>query len=169
MQSLHEKIGTDVIYFDFAKAFDTVSHNLILNKLKTQYNIDGTLLKFFTEYLRSRKQRVILDNVISECVDVLSGVPQGSILGPLLFVLFINDIYTNIDKDTNITLFADDAKIWRDINSEADCEILQNDINTLSTWSRNNKMSFHPDKCKALSIYDSRPDFVKVLPFPYSY
>ena len=124
VRSLHEKIGTDVIYFDFAKAFDTVSHKLILNKLKTQCNIDGTLLKFFTEYLRSRKQHVILDNVISECVDVLSGVPQGSILGPLLFVLFINDIHTNIDKDTNIALFADDTKIWRDINSEADCEIL---------------------------------------------
>ena len=67
-RSLLEKIGTDVIYFDFAKAFDTVSHDLILNKLKTQYNIDGTLLKLFTEYLRSRKQRVILDNVISESV-----------------------------------------------------------------------------------------------------
>ena len=168
VRSLHEKIGTDVIYFDLAKALDTVSHDLILNKLKTQYSIDGTLLKFFTEYLCSRK-RVILDNVISECVDVLSGVPQGSILGPLLFVLFINDIYTNIDKDTNIALFADDTKIWRDINSEADCEILQNDINTLRTWSRNNKMSFHPDKCKVLSIHDSRPDFVKVLPFPYCY
>ena len=134
MRLLHKKIGIDVIYFDFAKAFDKVSHDLILNKLKTQYKFDGTLLKFFTEYLRSRKQRVILDNVISECVDVLSGVPQGSILGPLLFVLFINDIYTNIDKDTIIALFEDDTEIWRDINSEADCEILQNDINTLTTW-----------------------------------
>ena len=168
-RSLHEKIGTDVIYFDFAKAFDTVSHDLILNKLKSQYSIDGTLLKFFTEYLRNRKQRVILDNVISESVDVLSGVPQGSILGPLLFVLFINDIYENINKDSNIALFADDTKIWRDINSELDCENLQNDINTLSIWSRNNKMSFHPDKCKALSIYDCRPDFVKVLPFGLRY
>ena len=169
VRALHEKIGTDIIYFDFAKAFDTVSHDLILKKLKTQYNIDGTLLKFFTDYLRSRKQRVILDNVISESVDVLSGVPQGSILGPLLFVLFINDIYANIDNDSNIALFADDTKIWRDINSESDCETLQNDINTLSIWSRNSKMSFHPDKCKALSIYDCRPDFVKVLPFALRY
>ena len=168
-RSLHEKIGTDVIYFDFAKAFDTVSHDLILNKLKSQCSIDGTLLKFFTEYLRNREQRVILDNVISESVDVLSGVPQGSILGPLLFVLFINDIYENINKDSNIALFADDTKIWRDINSELDCETLQNDINTLSIWSRNNKMSFHPDKCKALSIYDCRPVFVKVLPFDLRY
>ena len=168
-RSLHEKIGTDIIYFDFAKAFDTVSHDLILKKLKTQYNIDGTLLKFFAEYLRSRKQRVILDNFISESVDVLSGVPQGSILGPLLFVLFINDIYANIDNDSNIALFADVTKIWRDINSESDCETLQNDINTLSIWSRNNKMSFHPDKCEALSIYDCRPDFVKVLPFALRY
>ena len=169
VRALHEKIGTDIIYFDFAKAFDTVSHDLILKKLKTQYNIDGTLLKFFTDYLRSRKQRVILDNVISESVNVLSGVPQGSILGPLLFVLFINDIYANIDNDSNIALFADDTKIWRDINSESDCETLQNDINMLSIWSRNNKMSFHPDKCKALSIYDCRPDFVKVLPFALRY
>ena len=82
--------------------------------------------------------------MISESVDVLSGIPQESILGPLLFVLFINDIYENIDKDTNIALFADDTKIWRDIKSEADCEILQKDINTLTTWSRKNKMSFHP-------------------------
>ena len=168
-RSLHEKIGTDVIYFDFAKAFDTVSHDLILKKLKTQYNIDGTLLKFFTEYLRSRKQRVILDNVISESVDVLSGVPQGSILGPLLFVLLLM-IYMQILIMTQILPdFADDTKIWRDINSESDCETLQNDINTLSIWSRNNKMSFHPDKCKALSIYDCRPDFDKVLPFALRY
>ena len=90
-------------------------------------------------------------------------------MGPLLFVLFINDKYANIDRDTNIALYADDTKNWRDINSEADCEILQKDINSLSMWSRNNKMSFHPDKCKALSIYDQRPNFVKILPFAHQY
>ena len=73
--SLHDKIGVDVAYFDFAKAFDTVSHDLILNKLKNQYNIDGNLLKFFVNYLQGRKQRVILNNCSSDSTDVLSGVP----------------------------------------------------------------------------------------------
>ena len=165
-RSLHEKIGTDVIYFDFAKAFDTVSHDLILQKLKVQYKIDGTLLKFFANYLQGRKQQVIIDNAVSNSVDVLSGVPQGSILGPLLFVLFINDIYESIDAETNIELYADDTKIWREIKSESDCNFLQKDIDALYAWSRNNKMSFHPDKCKVVSIYDFRPEFIKILPFP---
>ena len=90
--SLHDKLGVDVIYFDFSKAFDTVSHDMILNKLETPYNIDGTLLKFFANYLQRRRQKVVLENTESECVDVLSGVPHGSILGPLLLLLFINDI-----------------------------------------------------------------------------
>ena len=164
--SLHEKIGTDVIYFDFAKAFDTVSHDLILQKLKVQYKIDGTLLKFFANYLQGRKQQVIIDNAVSNSVDVLSGVPQGSIFGPLSFVLFINDIYESIDAETNIELYADDTKIWREIKSESDCNFLQKDIDALYAWFRNNKMSFHPDKCKVVSIYDFRPEFIKILPFP---
>ena len=165
-RSLHEKIGTDVIYFDFAKAFGTVSHNIILQKLKAQYKIDSTLLKFFVNYLQGRKQQVIIDNVVSNSVDVLSGVPQGSILGPLLFVLFMNDIYESIDAETNIELHADDTKIWRKIKSESDCDFLQKDIDALYAWSRKNKISFHPDKCKVVFIYDFRPDFIKILPFP---
>ena len=162
--TLHDKIGVDVVYFDFAKAFDTVTHDLILNKLKNQYKIDGNLLKLFVNYLQGRKQRVILDNSSSEYIDVLSGVPQGSILGPLLFILFINDIYMGLDNDTNIGLYADDTKIWRNIYSEHDCAILQKDINTLYDWSIKNRMHFHPEKCKILQIHNNEPLCTKLLP-----
>ena len=110
-KSLHNNTGTDIIYFDFAKAFDSVSHDLILHKLKTKFKIDGRLLKFLQDYLRHRKQRVVLDNIASEVLDVHSGVPQGSILGPLLFILFINDIYSQLDPVTRINLYADDTKL----------------------------------------------------------
>ena len=96
-RSLHEKIGTDVIYFDFAKAFDTVSHGLNLQKLKIQYKIDGTLLKLFVNYLQGRKQQVIIDNAVSNSIDVLSGVPQGSILGSL-FSFFLLMTFMRILK-----------------------------------------------------------------------
>ena len=133
---------------------------------KHKYKIDGTLLKFFVNYLEGRKQQVIIDNAVSNSVDVLSGVPQGSILGPLLFVLFMNGIYESIDAETNIELYADDTKIWREIKSESDCDFLQKDIDALYAYSGKNKKSFHPDKCKVVSIYDFRPEFIKILPFP---
>ena len=97
--NLLQDLPTDIIYFDFAKAFDTVNHDLILSKLKYQYSIDGRMLKFFKSYLSNRTQRVVLDNCTLDIVDVLSGVLQGSILAPLLFVLFINDICTIRDVD----------------------------------------------------------------------
>ena len=164
--SLHDKTGVDAVYFDFAKAFDTVSHDLILNKLKLQYGIDGSLLQLLVNYLQGRKQRVVLDNIASESITVLSGVPQGSILGPLLFVLFINDIYAGIDKATNfsICLYTDDTKIWRKINSENDCVQLQKDINTLHNWSIKNKMRFNASKCKVLQIQNIDPLCTREIP-----
>ena len=164
--SLLNKVSTDIIYFDFAKAFDSVCHDLILTKLKNQYGIDGRLLKFLKSYLQNRKQRVVLDNYTSDTIDVLSGVPQGSIIGPLLFVLFINDIYKSLNNSTNVALYADDTKMWRQINSNKDCEILQKDINLLYEWCAQNKMKFHPEKCKVLTVSNNEtPAFIDELPF----
>ena len=150
--SINDNIRTDVIYFDFAKAFDSVSHDIILHKLKTNFGIDGTLLKFIMNYLKDRKQCVVIGGAQSELKMVRSGVPQGSILGPLFFVLFINDMFECVSEGTDIALYADDTKIWRKIVNWSDHVILQHDIDSLHNWAEINKMKFHPKKCKVLSV-----------------
>ena len=118
--SLNENIRTDVVYFDFAKAFDSVNHDLILLKLKNKFGIDGRLLKFITDYLRDRQQQVLISGKFSLMRNAQSGVPQGSILGPLLFIMFIDDISEGNSPGTQLSLYADDTKIWRQIITESD-------------------------------------------------
>ena len=156
-------VSTDVVYFDFAKAFDSVNHDLILTKLKSMYHIDGRLLKFLQSYLQGREQSVVIENCVSSSKPVLSGVPQGSILGPILFVLFINDLPSGLSQGTELALYADDTKIWRGITSYSDHQLLQNDINYLNSWATSNKMKFHPLKCKVVSIHSS-PSPLAFLP-----
>ena len=166
--SLNDNVRSDVVYFDFAKAFDSVNHDIILTKLKDQFGINGALLKFIMNYLSDRKQCVLIGGVKSSMRNVTSGVPQGSILGPLFFVLFINDMFSCISEGTNIMLYADDTKIWRRIDSWNDHLVLQNDIDMLFNWSVTNKMNFHPRKCKVLSIERgyNRPNLLLAL-FPF--
>ena len=161
--ALNNSSRIDVIYFDFAKAFDSVSHDIILYKLKHQYGIDGLLLKFLKSYLQDRKQQVVIGGSISDTLPVKSGVPQGSILGPLLFVLFINDMHVCISPNTKMALYADDTKIWREIKHFSDHEQLQNDIDSLHQWSVLNRMRFHPDKCKVLVVTEKHIQYI--LPF----
>ena len=150
--AMNNSYRTDVVYFDFAKAFDSVNHDIILTKLKNNFGIDGALLKLLVNYLQDRNQFVQIGGATSSIVTVRSGVPQGSILGPLLFVLFINDINEVVSSSTNIVLYADDTKIWRKICTWQDHEILQQDITALHEWADKNKMNFHPQKCKVLPI-----------------
>ena len=171
--ALNGSIRTDVVYFDFAKAFDSVNHDIILEKLKTLFNIDGTLLKFLVNYLKNRKQRVTIGNHKSDFVNVRSGVPQGSILGPLLFVIFINDMINCVSDGTHILLYADDTKIWREIRSLEDHHALQYDIDALNSWATSNKMNFHVGKCKVLPIlppgqgFQFQDLFNKIFPVNY--
>ena len=157
--SLNDNIRSDVIYFDFQKAFDSVNHDIILKKLKYQYKIDGSLLRFFLNYLKDRSQRVVIGNEQSSTLRVNSGVPQGSILGPIIFILFLNDITEGLSEGTSIRMYADDTKIWRRINKADDHYILQRDIDHLLNWATRNMMTFHPDKCKTLAVTNGhRPD-----------
>ncbi|CAB4010630.1 Hypothetical predicted protein [Paramuricea clavata] len=121
------------------------------NSLKW-YGATGHLLDWFTDYLANRSQRAVIDGVASQYLPVTSGVPQGSIIGPLLFVFFINDLPEFIPNQSKTALFADDTKLYRSISSISDYESLQRDISSLNYWSQNSNMKFNTLKCKVLAI-----------------
>ena len=142
---------TDIIYLDLSKAFDSVPHHLLCHKLKA-FGFHGRLLSWFSSYVNERKQRTVLEGEASDWLPVLSGVPQGSILGPVLFIMYINDMVDQVSDSTSIGLFADDAKLARTINSLADCETLQRDLITLENWSKTWHLFFNAGKCKLLHL-----------------
>ena len=139
----------DAIYLDFAKAFDTVPHRRLIGKLRA-YGIQGKFLNWISEFLCCRSQVVKVNGESSEPALVISGIPQGTVLGPLLFVLYINDIMDNINS--NGFLFADDTKIFRAISCQEDADILQSDIEKLEDWAKKWLLNFHPDKCHVLTL-----------------
>ncbi|CAB4036765.1 Hypothetical predicted protein, partial [Paramuricea clavata] len=146
-QSLDKNIQTDIVYLDFAKAFDSVDHQILLQKLKS-YGVRGQLYKWFADYLNGRCQRVVIDGAASHWAPVTSGVPQGSILGPVLFVLFINDLPDILPYEKMAALYADDTKVYNSIRSIADCEKVQQALTNLECWSRDNNLGFNSSKCK---------------------
>ena len=150
-QAIDEGDIVDVVYCDFQKAFDTVPHKRLLAKLEA-YGITGQTLKWIKSFLTSRKQRVVVNGSASSSSNVASGIPQGSVLGPLLFVVYINDLPEVADSVSRVLLFADDTKVYRRIRQDGDCEQLQQDLDALQAWSDKWLLRFHPDKCVSMRI-----------------
>jgi len=148
-------LQTDSIYLDFRKAFDSVSHSKLLAKL-ANYGISGNLWNWFSNYLYNRFQHVKVCNTISDPLPVLSGVPQGSILGPLLFLIYINDL-TLATQFSNLFLFADDTKLFKTILHPPDHTKLQQDLDQLYTWSIDSDLLFGISKCIHLSFNNKSP------------
>nr|VZI48127.1 unnamed protein product [Spirometra erinaceieuropaei] len=137
------------IYIDFKKAFDSVPHQRLLYKLRNA-GIRGRLLVWIQSFLAGRSQRVQVGRQQFSDVSVVSGVPQGSVLGPTLFLVFINDCVK--DLDCNVILFADDVKLWRVIHDAADADHLQANLNRLEDWSKCWLMPFNISKCNFLQL-----------------
>lgn len=162
IKALESRFQVDSIYTDFSKAFDRVDLKLLVLKLQA-LGVGGTILKWIESFLVGRTQSVKLGNFVSYNIDVFSGVPQGSHCGPVLFILFINDIVSHI-KNSEILLFADDIKLYRSIKSTCDATLLQTDLNNLHKWCVLNSMTLNIKKCFAITFSKSNSQIL----FPYS-
>ena len=152
---LDEGKSFDCIYYDFSKAFDTVPHARLLAKLKS-YGIGGKLLTWIEAFLKDRKQRVIVNSQHSNWTEVTSGIPQGSVLGPILFLIYINDIEDSV-KST-IRLFADDMKLFSTVCSVEDSKQIQKDTDHLSKWSDKWLLKYNIEKCCTLHYGHNNPN-----------
>ena len=150
-----EQIPVDVNYLDCKKAFDTVPHKRLMAKLYG-YGIQGRILKWIEGFLENRKQYVEIRGVRSDTLEVTSGVPQGSVLGPVLFLIFINDLVKELECPA--LLFADDAKIFVQIKSEEDIVAMERDLIKLQEWSAKWLLEFNPTKCKTMHIGHRNPN-----------
>ena len=153
---LDEGASCDVIYTDFSKAFDKVSHKKLILKLET-LGIRGRVIKWIENFLTDRHQKVRVNEQCSGWQTVKSGVPQGSVLGPILFLVFINDLPDAI-KNKLIKLFADDAKLYNVSTSLEDCVQLQQNLDSLIKWSSEWSLRVNPEKCKVLHLSKGNPD-----------
>ena len=154
---LDEGHDVDVFYLDFAKAFDKVPTARLLAKVRA-HGVEGSIAAWIEDWLTDRMQRVVLNGEASSWKPVSSGVPQGSVLGPLLFLIYINDIDTAVDITTTALLkFADDTKGVRQISSLQDANCLQQDLANLVQWSDDWQMLFNTDKCHILHFGQTNP------------
>ena len=147
--ALHDRLNLDVLYTDFMKAFDKVSHRKLLLKLRA-YGFGERLVSWVSAFLIGRKQRVVLGEESSSWCDVDSGVPQGSVLGPLLFIIFINDLPDNLTH--KFKLYADDGKLLVELGTDRDNDDMQTDIDKIVGWCKTWSMELSPEKCKVMHL-----------------
>ena len=144
------------VFLDYRKAFDSVPHQLLISKLQ-QLGLHSNLLSWITDYLSQRKQRVVVEGATSSQAPVSSGVPQGSVLGPLLFSIYIDDITgVALSPQSDLVLYADDVLLYRIISCLEDVLMLQSDIDSIETWSAERLLQLNPVKCKHMLISKRR-------------
>ena len=148
-KAMDEKLQVDAAVLDFSKAFNKITHYRLLYKLD-YYGIRGNLLTWLDSFLSDHSQQVVVDGAKSSTCMVTSGVPQGSVLDPILFLIYINDFVINVQ--TEIWLFADDILLYRAFKTPNDHEILQNNLNTLTKWASDWMMEFNIPKCNIIQI-----------------
>lgn len=146
---IDEGSGVDIIYLDFSKAFDTVPHERLIGKL-LDAGLDERVTRWIRSFLVGRKMRVSVDGKFSEWTSVPSGVPQGSVLGPILFLIFVSDLPSCVKE--SLIMFADDTKLWTKIGSVRDSTKLQDDLDSVVEWTQRWKLQLNYDKCKVLHL-----------------
>ena len=148
VSTLEQDQTADVVYLDFAKAFDKVDHEIILQKLRA-IGISGNLLAWLSSFLVERKQAVAVEGFVGESIEVNSGVPQGSVLGPLLFLIHIADIDQYL-SEASASSFADDTRIIMKVSTEQDVSQMQKELDQIFRWANENRMQFNNSKFEHL-------------------
>ena len=143
-------------FFDLQKASDSVPHYALLDKLR-DLQLNEFILKWICDYLMQRKQRVVVNGQTSETLPVLSGVPQGSVIGPLLFLIYIDGVMgVPLSEGSELTVYADDILLYRPITCQGDFAALQEDTNKLDSWIEANYLQFNISKCKYMVVSQKR-------------